>query len=315
MTTQLASQALEPDRTRKRPVGRLDQFSKILAWTYVPLTVALVIAMIVDDTMLAGESVWTKPLKFAISFGLNGAATLWLIRRLTPTRIVRIAAIATAVPLAGEQILITMQAARGVRSHFNDTTPFDSAVFATMGILVLFAWTTGLLLAITAIRRPPADPIVRLVVTAGTWLVFAGMSVGFIMTIAGRHSIGGSDGGAHLPMFGWNRTIGDLRPGHFVGLHALQTLVAAAWLLQRSGRQPHIKLRDLTGISAAIGALCAGLTIQALTATPITSTTTIAILASAAAIGMAANRCWRPRCLHMSRQWSVRLVRHRCLRT
>ena len=77
----------------------------------------------------------------------------------------------------------------------------------------------------------------------GLWLgSIVGLSLGCFLTLlfagfmstVGRY-VGGplEGGGAVVPLFGWSREYGDLRPAHFVALHLMQTVPFAGWLADR----------------------------------------------------------------------------------
>lgn len=69
------------------------------------VAVVTLMARAFDERTLMGQSVWTKPFKFAVSIGLLGAASAWLLRRLERTRAVTVSAWVLAVTLALEQVL------------------------------------------------------------------------------------------------------------------------------------------------------------------------------------------------------------------
>lgn len=213
----------------------------------------VLLLLLLDGREIAGVRVWLKPLKFALSNGIF-ALTLGVVLgelRDSPRFVRRVDRWVASI-LLGEQLLIVLQAGRGVRSHFNGTTPFDLVVVMLMGlgvtVIVVLMVRTAVLLG----RAPARDPAWRTALRAGLWLSLAGASVGAIMgaprrdqvariqaagdlSVVGAHSVGGPDGGAGMPLTDWSRKYGDLRVAHFVGLHSLQLLPLLAWATAGSG--------------------------------------------------------------------------------
>jgi Terpene cyclase DEP1 len=266
---------------------------------YAPIVRGCLIAIVVDHRRLMDENIWAKPTKFAVSIGLNGLSTLWLLRRLPDRRRHRVTAGLLAVFLLAEQVLISVQAYRGVRSHFNTTTPFDSALFRAMGGFVVCAWVCLFVLALAAMRTPQTDMLARSVTSLGPWIVVVGSSVGFVMVAINRHSIGGSDGGPMVPFLGWNSTIGDLRPAHFVGLHALQVLIVVAFVCGRVGMAPSSCVVAVRSVATFVFALMIGLAVQASFAQSVVSVSSFAVFG--ASLLVTALSIWRqiwPRLWH-----------------
>lgn len=58
------------------------------------------------------------------------------------------------------------------------------------------------------------------------------------LTIVGAHTVGAFDGSPGLPFLGWSTTHGDLRIGHFIGIHGAQVLPLLGFWLSRRRRWP-----------------------------------------------------------------------------
>ena len=187
-----------------------------------------------------GSLVWIKPFKFALSIAVF-FATLALafdrlsggVQRQTKWRIV-VAVLAAAFWL--EMLYITAQAAQGTASHFSVDTPFHGVMYSLMGAGAA-SLVAGTALIGWAMLRDAAS-------TLDADLRF-GIGVGFILstvlTLITAFTLGGNGshfvgippaGAATIPFFGWSASVGDLRPSHFVALHAMQAIPLLAWAVQ-----------------------------------------------------------------------------------
>lgn len=231
----------------------------------------LVIASVLDDRTLLGAPLWFKPLKFALSFTLYGAALAWMLAKID--RLGRGARPAGWVIVAAsvvEMVIIVGQAARGRRSHFNDDSAFDEMLFTIMGLTIAVLWLATLVIALRFFRRPGPDPATTWAVRLGLLIALAGLGLGFLMVVGNAHTVGAADGGPGLPLVGWSTTGGDLRTGHFIGMHALQILpLLAAALAAITGLDGTTRLRLILVAAPGYAGLVAIATWQALRAQPL----------------------------------------------
>jgi hypothetical protein len=250
----------------------------------VPL---VLVAMLLDPQVITGVNGWVKPLKFTVSAAVYAGTFLWLLTLVQGRRrFVQAAANVTAFALMVEIVLIILQVLRGTTSHFNISTPLDAAIFSTMGALITLVAVFNLMVGIWLVFQRMPDPVLAWAVRLGVLLSFTGMLVGYIMTagptpaqlaaaqagegmpVVGAHSVGVPDGGPGLPLLGWSTTGGDLRIGHFAGLHAMQVLpllgfaLSRPWAARRWSRRQRTQLVWLGG--GAYFALTALVTFQAL---------------------------------------------------
>ncbi|PZG09269.1 hypothetical protein C1J01_37835, partial [Nonomuraea aridisoli] len=99
------------------------------------LAAVSVAGLAVDERTLLGQAVWLKPFKFAVSFGLYAITLAWMIGRAGRFRrtLWWLGTVVVGGFVVPEISAIVFQAARGVRSHYNFSTPLDETVFMVMG--------------------------------------------------------------------------------------------------------------------------------------------------------------------------------------
>src|ERR1700740_286917 len=121
----------------------------ILAATTLITFVATLLGVFVDPRVITGAPAWLKPAKFAISVSIYCFTFVWMLGFVeNRPRLVRLVANVTAGSLIVEMVVILTQAARGTTSHFNQTTPLNTALWFTMGAFIALVWMMNLLLAI-----------------------------------------------------------------------------------------------------------------------------------------------------------------------
>ncbi|WP_439655812.1 hypothetical protein ACSHWB_25590 [Lentzea sp. HUAS TT2] len=210
----------------------------------VLIPIALV-GLLVDDRTVVNSPIWLKPLKFAVSLAIYSLTLAWLLTFLK--RFQRVgwwAGTVLAVAGALEMVVIVGQVIRGRRSHFNFETPLDTALFSIMGSTIVVLWVTHAIVAILLWRTKIENEALSWSIRLGLVISFLGLGVGFLMTspkpgqaldgdTLGSHTIGAPDGGSYMAITGWSTEHGDLRVGHFVGMHAIQVLPILIALLGR----------------------------------------------------------------------------------
>ncbi|WDZ82886.1 hypothetical protein [Micromonospora cathayae] len=278
------------------------------------LAVGCAIGVLVDPRVLTGAPIWLKPLKFAVSFVLYGTTLAWMLA-LLPRRNRVAERAATVVVAMGvvEMVVIVGQVLRGTTSHYNETTPLNAVLWQVMGAAIMVLFVAHLVIGVVLLRQRFADRVARYAVGLGSGLTLLGMAVAVPMVlpaqapgvagIAGAHSVGVPDGGPGLPLVGWSTTGGDLRVGHFVGLHALQALPLLAMLLARfAGRlDERTRVRLLVVAGGAYGAVTLLVTWQALRGQPLLRPDALTLAVAAAllagtltAVGVVVARRRRP---------------------
>jgi hypothetical protein len=169
----------------------------------------------------------------------------------------------------------------GETSHFNVSTPTAIAIWSIMATFISFVLFATIFISVMILFQKQQEFNLKLALALGSVNTAVGMGLAYLMTwptanqlanyqgIAGAHAVGVDDGGPGLPFLGWSTVAGDLRVGHFFGLHSIQVaaiLLALSLLLPLAFRVPLILVGNLTWLGF-VGLV----TWQSLRAEPFTS--------------------------------------------
>jgi hypothetical protein len=214
---------------------------KFLFWVGISMVLSAVVLVplwLFDPIEILGVSRWEKPMKFFLSTGIFCLTYSWLSAHISRLpRLVYWTGVIIGVSFIMEMIGIAGAAAFETTSHFNVSNPLASAVWAMMATFVNIIFMSTIVLSVLIIFERQKPLLLRIGLGLGSSITAVGMGLAFLMTgptaeqlndfqgIAGAHAVGVSDGGPGLPLLGWSTVAGDLRVGHFFGLHAIQVAI------------------------------------------------------------------------------------------
>ncbi|GLZ39051.1 hypothetical protein [Actinokineospora sp. NBRC 105648] len=207
-----------------------------------------VLVLLVTGGSWEGPLSLRKAATFGLSFGLTLVAVAWAtsFARIGPRRLLLGLFGGASV---GEVVLVSVQAWRGVPSHFNFETPVDTAISMTLaaggGVLIL----TAVAFTATAVAGTrTTSPTMRVAVRFGLVTLLAALGTGAAMIARGVVSARTGD-----PQIAYT-TAGALKPLHAVAMHGILVLPALAWLLDSTSWSPR---RRMALVWAGVGAYTA----------------------------------------------------------
>jgi hypothetical protein len=169
-----------------------------------------------------GPVSWRKPADFGLAFGLTLFAVTW-VSTFIDLRARRTVLGAFAAASVVEVVVISVQAWRGVPSHFNTTTPLNAAFAfsAAAGGAVLIVTTLALLRA--AFRPSAASPGQRIAGQIGLGSLLVGLAVGAVMIAIGTPE-------ARVSLDAAYNAAVVLVPAHAAAMQGILVLPILAWL-------------------------------------------------------------------------------------
>ena len=188
-----------------------------------------------DARTIRDVGVWVKPMKFMAASALFAWTTVWLVS-LANSSVDQgqayswIAALIIITSLF-EVVYITYQGSRAEASHYNDSDMFHIILFGVMAVAAIGLTASQGWLAWEIWKEQSATGLsaITLSVVLGLLLTFA------LSTISG-FLLGGNQppAGVGLPIVGWH-LYSDIRPSHFLGVHAQQFIPLLGLFAERWG--------------------------------------------------------------------------------
>jgi hypothetical protein len=217
-------------------MSSLSTTQKILFYYGLSMVVAFALTYLwswFDLRTLRDVGIWTKPMKFMAATAVFCITTVWLTTLVNTT----VGASEAFKGVAGliivtsffEVAYISLQAARGEPSHYNTNDAFHIFMFALMGVMAVGltasqAWLAWLIWSDLGDTK----------LSATTLGVLLGLGLTFVLATVSGFQLGGLQppSGVGLTLVGWHWK-NDLRPAHFLGVHAQQFIPLAGLFAER----------------------------------------------------------------------------------
>lgn len=194
-----------------------------------------------------------KPMKFALSIWVFSWTMALILHYVHAVHKVKNYSRAAAVAFGFEQLAITSQALRGELSHFNKTTPFNSILYALMGVFIvsITLWTAYMTYIFIKQKTCMLPPTIVLSIKIGLiYCVIFSLFGGYVSGLEG-HTVGAKDGGEGLWFLNWSKAFGDLRVAHFFGIHSLQIIPVFGILAEEISTDSHLSVKAVWLFSLA----------------------------------------------------------------
>jgi hypothetical protein len=219
----------------------------------------------VDGGPWEGPVSWRKAVTFGLSFGITLITIVWVSSfvPLGPRERRWLLGAFTAACVM-ETALVTMQAWRGVPSHFDQETTFDTIVSRALaaggGVLIV---TIAAMTAASFRANPSVAPSLRLAVRAGFVALDVALLLGAVMIARGvTEVVAGHQQRAYL-------VGGFLKPGHAATMHGILILPALAWLASFTGWTERRRGRIVGLATAGYALFAAAVVAQSLVGAPL----------------------------------------------
>lgn len=230
---------------------------------YVVGALLLISGLIHLAILLIGGGSWQgplsfrKPTTFGLSFGLTLVTIVWVSSFLRLSNRARAMLLGVfKVACALETALVTLQAWRGVPSHFNMETTFDALVARTLAAGGVALVAIIVVLTFAAFRANHRVPIsLRIAIQIGFVALGGAVVAGALMIAKGMVLVFAGD-----PQAAYT-TGGALKPTHAAAMHAILALPALAWLLSFANWSERSRLRVVVVAAAGYVVLAGVVTV------------------------------------------------------
>lgn len=240
------------------------------------------VVLVVSGGTWTGPVSLRKPMTFGLSFGLTLATVAWVIHflHLAP-RTRRLLLGAFTITCVFETALVSMQAWRGVPSHFNFETPFNAAVSGALAFGGFAIVATAIAMTLSAFRGAvDTSPSMRLAARFGFVTLLAALGVGAAMIATGSVAARGPH-----PEIAYT-TAGFLKPAHAVTMHAILIIPALAWLLTLTPWPEQLRTRIVAFAATGYALLSITVILESVTRVPPLSPPLPGLVASLIGLGM-----------------------------